>query len=1073
MAFEKIDASINNLLSLTSKLQEKGESVPKIISEYITAFDQLFEDGLAPNSIQVQINSLASKNTKEATDAARLMNFEYVQRVSTLKDLIEKLPDDFPHKSRLVTRIADNCSSEWLEKFKQNTFTNSEKDFFTFRKSHERMDWNNTVEIKTWGTTEELGNGLKNVLRREMNSEAVGHASLVMRIPVNEENRKLIDKYCRNENGSSKIPHEIKQYGNQPVYEIYWSFWPGRLNKMKEDIEDERSGFAFTTKSNVLSKLPPEVRDRHVFEKQTKDFFGKQHTIHIAPAATPVVSQQYSTQREQYINLKLEKYKLEEQIKSLETLKENYLDTGKEFDTSDSATWEKTIKHSSNFLTFLSRFKNEFPDNHKYAQVLKNKKITHEVATMLTDDVDKLIEKKEAEIAKVKQNLKEANQSMYAPSIEIKNLKKEIKRLQSKLEPHQYLIDAEKQFTALKDKVNPSPPDEDDFEELLNKLKFSKDEQKRLLKLEMLPPADIDAILEKIEIRKKALPNPTPIYESLKKARDDLEAIYKNPKEKTIEIYTKKTEEKSQLLNDSIKKLEELQNLISKNPEYKSPVNFVYNNKRTKTEEEKATYGNAIYTDSKDVIWKVKSNEGAKGLVDVIQKDIEKIKSDIQVYQDNIINTQLHSTHTHTEQLKSKHIIKGTPTNNVVLRDFNIEEMLKKASELASTTSNFDLMRENCSTTSMKLLNAGAPSNKKHMFQWTENTPDNPAKNAFLTNPQAVHAACTVVSKAQDGDPKAEDMIKRELLLKPNTSYHMKLNKLLAFTDDKKTLLSEIKSNAFSYLKIIPNLIKDLLPSKDSGQVKREEAEIDKFLNKLNDAIRTQNYVVVTQKNPLLAIDAMKEKLQASPTSLPFFDEKTLKIVKDYVLDLKVKDPKTEAETKQIEEYKKIINEREERVSCIEHAVAGGHNVTNALMSRTDNSSDLKWELNKEAQAEKIVNQFIENYNTLRKQAVGPTFLRSNFVATLPKNASFEDQLKVIFKHVQQDPTSRSATAWKKCSVPKETLENISQARERFQSLKDKFSQDKKNFIEKEKPQTDLTQADDTSLDSRLGFCRK
>lgn len=1279
MSFEKIDKILDKIEALmTSSSEQLGdESASQIIDECLTVFDQLFSDDLESETIEAQLVDLRAQRTPDADLAVRKLGLEYIKRIVALIDYVDSLPDGFPAKEFLNKRLQEHCSTEWVDKYKNGLLTESSTDLDAFLAEHTQDVTQSAVEVRSWGTQEELGNGLRNVLRQKIAGDNVGHVALMMRLPVNEHNKALVEKYCLHENGASKIPYTIARHGRSLAYEIYWSYWPGRLNTPKADMEEERSGFEFTTKSGVIDELPPELRERYLFQKQKKDLFEKQQTINIAPVAVPIpVVKPYSQLQQELVNLKVRKYKTEEEIQALKTLKKNYINEGKEYCYKPGDWKEKTIKPSSNFLTIVARFKNDLPDRRLCVKILKEKKITIEQAQLLSDEIDNLLIKKTKAHEELSLEIERVSQEVYAPRIEIKNLKKEISEIRAVLTLHKRWNELYQQIEAYKSPDGKGKPSIKEFREWMDTLEIPESERLKYLNGK-LTHEKIDALLLKLRTLQNKITPQDELQSKLKVANDKLDALLKSPKKETARIFDariaaneaqikiigakieqlqgrisdiearkqqvrlkgdNKIIELEQLIqkyeadqeefvaphNAKIKELEVLlvkieagqsraisnadrkiaklerllenfdtifanediankgirfnyqnnrprttkeQEMFGTSPnswrirnkedamalleiiradkkslqqgrlpasvdfsytrdkteskiaqfgnqwypdtgediwrlsskddivklisilnvdkvEAKSkfefkPVEFSYGNTkdRPKTPEEISEYGELVYHEQGEHHWPINSREGidrliaiikadqlrlqenpivkpinfpygtsktrkktdaekaefgskvtkdrelnwsikdlvhAEQMMEIMRADIRKLREDSQILTRKRTNMQLQSDE------PEPRIVRGMPTRDAALHDFNVEEMLRTASKLATTTCAFDLTQENCSTTSMKLLRAGAPESMRHMFQWTKNTADNPASNAFLTNPQAVYSAATVVARAQAGDKEAIDRVKKEAFLIPNTNYYIRINKLLAYKDDKAQLLNTIKSNVFSYLRILPQLISDLWITTDTKHAPKDEQEIDKYLNKLNKAVRTQEHFVVKHGNPLLAIQHMKDLLQENPRGLPFFDEKTLKIVRGYILTIESKDEQVEEETQLLKEYASIINERDERLCCVELAVMGNKDPGAHLLSRTDKSAALTWAQAPTQQAEIMVEKFCEKYKKIQGVKYFQIF-RSNFLRTLPQDASYEEKLKLIQKHILDKPTSASAQAWAHCKFKQET----------------------------------------------------
>lgn len=126
------------------------------------------------------------------------------------------------------------------------------------------------VKVQTWGTFPGSASGLINFLLSRYRDENPGHVALEMRLPVNQANQALIEKYCTKD---PKIPFEEKTYvkvdGTKgKEYVVRFSFLPGRLwgrgrgaylhlnPSYKEDTIYERSGLDTTDRHYLeLSEL--------------------------------------------------------------------------------------------------------------------------------------------------------------------------------------------------------------------------------------------------------------------------------------------------------------------------------------------------------------------------------------------------------------------------------------------------------------------------------------------------------------------------------------------------------------------------------------------------------------------------------------------------------------------------------------------------------------------------------------------------------------------------------------------------------------------------------------------------
>ncbi|KGP62414.1 hypothetical protein EP47_01080 [Legionella norrlandica] len=1236
--FKDIDQRISSLEKLSNRI-ESSEVAQQIIHEYIEVFDQLFSDGLGENPIQTQIDNLLNTQTQESLGEARELNFGYLRRISQIKTMVDTLPDNFPSKDRLLNRILDNCPSEWINKINNGTFTNSQKDFDAFRQRDEAYDWSNTVEIKTWGTKEEIGNGLKNVMRQKFRGDDVGHVSLTMRLPVNEENQKLIKQYCVNDDGSDRVPHTMKYIGGKPYYVVYWSFWPNHLHTLREDIISERKGFEFALSTDTFSTLPPEIKERYATVKQRKDFLGKSHLIDTAPVAVRNLNSKVeSSARNEFLNLKMKKYRLEEEESAVGVLWLNYFTEGKEFHT--ESKWESKDIKSTNFLVLIERFKDQLPNKELCHKILNEKKISKTEAENLFKDIQELYQQKTVALAQIKEEIKTEATKLYLPSAEIKELKAQKKECYKDLKEFtEYCDYYEENLELLLNEDNPQM--NDDMKEVCYWLsnKDNQDQLNEIISSEKLSTEQIHFILETLKNKKNA--GIVELKDKLNQIKDQLEEISLNPKVKTLEILEKRKldyEQKLQYLekklqdartglespdpkaakeiesleeqknkyiqdqqqyadyydyyidilnhistqdnpqmNDDIKSLcgslsnednkdqfdgimssKELsseqirfitETLVNEEKDYMQNIQAQINQIEQQLEaisrnsweglvSRKQKYGQKLQTIEKELqdeistiqnqensyieelgpyvvycdsyIGKMNdllaqdnpqmndeikslcewlSNANNKEQFDEIMSSEELASEQIRfileslesVKQDQINQTQekwdaiprdslealenskqkyeqklqdiekalqviyqplendikqtkevIHSlsesitslkleSNVSTSNLVSKNIIRGLPTKNKILKDFNMEEMLKKASAIAPETTAFNLYLKNCSTTSMELLHAGAPARYKHMFTPIEQSDDDRISNTVLHNPQAVYSAGKLVSAAQNADPEAVQSITKRKFALLNTGYNLLMNKLISASYNKESLLKELKANILNLILVIPQIIKDLFIKENKLDERQQEKTVEHYFNQLNEAVKSQGYGMIHNKNPILAIDAMKEKLQEEPHALPFFDMDTLQSVRAYILNLEANDPKNP----HISDYRQIISERDARVSCVENALARGLNPNDQLITRKDNSSELRWVLNRPEQIEKIISQFKNAYIKLKTQGFGVQVQTSNFLKSLERLDSNELKLQAILEHIKDKPNSGSAKAWKEASIDACNLEEL------------------------------------------------
>lgn len=420
--FTDIDCLIHEIQTFKiNPKQDQQLQENELVYKYIKVYDQLFKDSENEHAIGSQL--------KAENHDVGFLAFHYFKRIDYIKYHVDLLPDNHPYKTLLNNRIIDNCSVNTLKRFNDTPLDVTSDEFLNFLKENSEENKLGTVEVITWGTQDEINNGLRNVLRQKWQGDNVGHAALMMRVPADESGLALIDKYCLNANGTVKIPYEIKQYGNEVVYEIYWSFWPDahdavKLNTFKEDIETELGGFKDMGENEFLNSIPSELKAHFVHERYRKNLQGKNEAIIVAPAAIKnVANTEEDEKRNEYLRLKIKKLKINNDISALETLIGNYLVDGKEF--SSTLAKEISIKPTSNFLKLIARFKHDLPDS--VQNILTKNVITPEASLQLRRYAEQLIEEKRKESLEIKALYSKLGEYIFVKKKNIKSLNKELK----------------------------------------------------------------------------------------------------------------------------------------------------------------------------------------------------------------------------------------------------------------------------------------------------------------------------------------------------------------------------------------------------------------------------------------------------------------------------------------------------------------------------------------------------------------------------------------------------------------------------------------------------------------------
>lgn len=132
---------------------------------------------------------------------------------------------------------------------------------------------NGSVIVQTWGTNSKSHFGVKRLAVTKYRAENVGHASIELRLPDNEENTQLINRYCQVQSGT-KIPFvkklELNDDGTYAsTYVVRFSFIPSNNDRLfhlnptyKDDTNYERAGH-HTTERHYLETADLVERRAH------------------------------------------------------------------------------------------------------------------------------------------------------------------------------------------------------------------------------------------------------------------------------------------------------------------------------------------------------------------------------------------------------------------------------------------------------------------------------------------------------------------------------------------------------------------------------------------------------------------------------------------------------------------------------------------------------------------------------------------------------------------------------------------------------------------------------------------
>ena len=1180
----------------------------ELASKFINIFDFLFKDSENPDNLFKQIQESGNKEHTQT----------YLEKISQLKKIIDKLPEDSKYKKLLLNKLNDNCNLYWINKYNRQKYKLDDAHKFIRQTLNE--DIINTVIVKTWGTQSELSSGLKNVVQQKLRGDDVGHVSLLMRVKADEEGLRLVKKYCLGEGGLKRIPYEIKNYGNQAVYEIYWSYWPNRLNTIKKDIELERN-FQFKLNDQIIQEMPEELRSLILLER-----YRQNKKIVLAPAATDnLYAIESDIDRRNYLTLKKRKYELNEELDALQVLISNYLNT----------EGGKKKKPSDNFFVLLERFKYQFSINAQQIihQVITKRNTTSEQSELILNAANELITKKRELSQLIKVQIEASANKIQFAHKEIKELKGEAKSHQIVLQQYDkkikklteiasalsigitayqgcnrvrlspIVLDIINKYSERIPKLTNINIDYQDqtisFEEAqmaagvfaknlagintkrvtvvqkiancmdsLHKLTLDRRVvitnqivHKEMLLDEMRSEiAKIDRYQAKLTEFIVAATETHEItfngYNQTENKRNTITAEYSSQEEamriyKRIEFYCKKLLQRKEIVQEDIKiitksddytpdekeeithkkshalekiqselidaqhHLNDLQKYI--NAMKMEPLNLAEFDDTKKCGETDKIYSNVSeaqslrselsarkiqlligkalldgeiktalinYNDPAlniednllNIQTKMRSTEGSLLIINQFISDVAQplsrrteheitfieidpatleernitqkyltneealsIKERLESYHHYLNSTRknliaeknifkrLESTYT-AEHFVEKSIYRGFPRQDVVLKKFDIESMLAVARNLAETVDRFDLITENCSTTCMKILNAGAPSDVKPLFIWShaEDGSKIPT-NAFITNPQQVYTSARVADDFDRNIPTARQYIEQQQqpLVKKDKDYIFLLNTLAM--EDTTELVEKTRSTLFiirllfKFFYFIAQVWRDYHPPSDLQPPRNTGRYFEKIVGEVKNK-QTKSYDLIRAKNTSTALVLMQNMLQYNKHAIPFFDKKTLGIIEVDIIFLQSKKDITPDEKDTVENYFEIIKERNARIDCVKEAIASGKKPQNELDKR---AIDFHPKVTKEAFAEQIVTQFIQNYNDFRNKGGKLKLFMTNFVSHIPNEKLFEDQLKFIHQYVKTHPKSRSAMSWKQIVITQEMLDKL------------------------------------------------
>lgn len=1113
--FNKLEA-----LKAAIKVYENDKAhEDRLLDAFANCFDELLIDSEDRNNQYYQASTSSSLDEKSA----------YIQNVRDLQSAIEALDDASEWKAVLLERFHDNFSSasfQSLDKNLSKTFANKTKAIDAWFAENHVEDITNTVEVRTWGTRYEYGNGLRAVIDKNMKGDDVGHASVTMRIPADDKGLELIKKYCIHKSGAVLVPYEIKKYNNQAVYEIYWSYWPGAINTLKDDIAAERKGNEYVEVSGVEAQLPKELSDKYFLHKYRK---GK--SITLAPAATGIKSDELiSKDRATYIKLKISKNKLNEEITSLEALVENYLAGQKMFEKSPKGDIQE-LRFNSNFIGLIRRFKDQFPDQSLIIKILTTHEISKEEARKLESLVNNLKDNKEIDREKAKEQIDNLAGELEKNRTSIKSIKSKLKKirksLNKSLKSHQAACGSTERvkeligfFSELSQNIDgnslPIILDRDiqkKYKDLYSLPNFKVTNQVAMVfeTRKIKKKEDIKYIIQYLNQYDEKLTqhiNSFDIKERDIDYVDQLHDFYQNQCELTdertsiqeaiekvssdvllVQSYMSKLKEKDEshkLLNEYLKLKQDIKNINSIKKSVKggakkkiyyfegtNQIGMVFDstlkvdevlerlnsrlnildsdieNIRVNADAKMTSLNLSIGGSNSIKRLKINSLNRAREMIDNLKKHEKSLTEKLERIAKSQKLRRLKSNRT-TEDILKRSIVRGIPEKKSTLHGFDIKAMLKTASELAFTTGEFDLRNENCSTTSMKLLNAGAPDDMKGLFYWAKPSEgETYSDNAFLTNPQMVYSSARVCERVENGERGAKSLAKRIMKAQgDNKLFYKAINELAAnenevfsnalkyfsylfntyimrrtidIDEDELNIIKEdfnkLWSNAWQFIRH-PSTVFHLISDYYFRETDKTKKVDEPLVVDINDTIKKLaggGHHLISDSNPETALFKMLGLLRNNGQIVPFFSGSTLEKAEEYVLSLEANETLSSDELGFLEIYRAVLSERDARIDCIDNALTTGKDAKEQLKSRPGLSQLTETSLPANVLKQYKLGMFMDAYHKKKQEQVLSS-MRPGVMNLLNKDMSVDDKLKVIEKNVATKQHSISAGVWQRLS---------------------------------------------------------
>lgn len=533
-----------------------------------------------------------------------------------------------------------------------------------------------TVDVHTWGTSDNGSNGATQFVDSHLSATPTGHAALEVTFPADAEGERLIEEYCQRDNGGLTIPYERVSVPtgdpNSPtkdVFKVLISWW---------STEDATKGFVLTNTMNDDQQNMRQSQDSAPLnprfatllpQQEERRRKGKLNTHHqyLSPlvVTSALDTKALSPEQQKLVDLEVHKQLTDDKIYSLGNALKRKLPEGSSKIKVDATLIRILDKHSPNWKQALN-----IPENGPLPSTLNQQEgellRAHVISEM----------KSAANISNdLKSKIEEARALVIAESM---------------MALYDEVDDIEKKYNALPEnerkKMLEERPEFSEAAYQLFEIVTMQKAQTENYDLLINIPDDQLAIIMKENTSKEL----TSLQNSLMRAEAELEIdvteenqtpeIQKSIKDNTALIQSLKTQISKE--EERIKKIQEI-----------AKTCLPQGSKNIKTIEITSI-----------IAGKVKYEARAKK---------EEISDALKVIQSRKI-----SSNAFLARDMERYISRGLPpAHTITLPGMNVEKMLKKMRELVEDNKPYNTYTKNCALVASTVLQAGASSNLRSYFE--------------------------------------------------------------------------------------------------------------------------------------------------------------------------------------------------------------------------------------------------------------------------------------------------------------------------------------------------------------------